>query len=165
MGIFSNLFGANPPVAQPPTLQSIFPAQARNLIVQGKLPTLQTDKLVLGQGEICHFVDVAAIVTEKTHYKSSRVGGSYHMWKGFTIHTGVSTSVPVTDIEYTKGILFFTNKRVVFVANKFGFEQKLNKLTAKSFYSDAAELQFGSKTYVLMLPDGNIAKSALALIV
>lgn len=165
MGIFSSLFGGNPPIKQPPTLQSIFPTQARALVAQGKLPTLQTDKLVLGAGEVCHFVDMAAIVTEKKYYKSERTGASYRVWKGFTMHTGDSTSVPVTEPEYTKGVLFFTNKRIVFVANKYGFDQKIAKLSAKSFYSDAVELQFGNKTYVLMLPDGDIAQSTLGLII
>ncbi len=165
MGIFSALFGGSPPVQQPPPLQSVFPAAARTRITLHKLPTLQTDKLVLAKGETCHFVDMAAIVVERKHYKSRSVGGSYRIWKGFTMRTGDATSIPVTDIAYQKGYLYFTNQRIIFVASKFGFEKKLSKLTAKSFYSDAVELQFGNKTYSLFLPDSGIAKSVLDLII
>lgn len=164
MGIFTNLFGSNPLVAKPPELHSVFPQVAWQKIQSGKLPTIQSDKLILNAGEICHFVDVAAIVTEKTRYKSRRVGGSYRIWRGFTMHTGDSTSVPITEPEYTKGILFITNKRIVFFAEKYGFDQKIIKLSAKKIYSDAITLQFGNKTYGLLLPNGDIVQAVLDLI-
>ena len=66
--------------------------------------------------------------------------------------------------EYTKGILYFTGRRIVFVARKFGFDQKISKLTAVTPYANGMELQFGNKTFTLLLPDGTIAKAALDLI-
>ena len=53
----------------------------------------------------------------------------------------------------------------MFVAGKNGFEQKLSKLTAVTEYSNAIELQFGNKTYRVLLPDGCLAKDVLDLII
>lgn len=165
MGFFDNLFGNNNIQLQPPQLQSILPQQAVSKIASGKLPILTSDKLVISKTEKCHYIEVGEILTERTHYESNRVGGSYHVWKGFTIHRGASRSDPVKEPELTKGILFFTNTRIAFVASKNGFDQKINKLTAVTPYTDAIELQFGNKTYRIFLPDGNIAKSVLDLII
>lgn len=130
----------------------------------GILPNLQADKLILNSGETCHFVDVAAIITEKKHYESRHDGASFRVFKGFTYHTGDTKSVPVVEPEYTKGILYFTGRRIIFVARKFGFDQKISKLTAVTPYTNGMELQFGNKTFTLLLPDGTIAKAALDLI-
>lgn len=163
MGLFSYLFGKEPPI-QPPVLVSILPPQAAQRIYAGMLPNLQADKLILNSGETCHFVDVAAIITEKKHYESRHDGASFRVFKGFTYHTGDTKSVPVVEPEYTKGILYFTGRRIVFVARKFGFDQKISKLTAVTPYTNGMELQFGNKTFTLLLPDGTIAKAALDLI-
>ena len=80
------------------------------------------------------------------------------------MHTGDSTSVPITEPEYTKGILFITNKRIVFFAEKYGFDQKIEKLSAKKVYSDAITLQFGNKTYGLFVPNGDIPQAVIDLI-
>lgn len=163
MGLFSYLFGKEPPI-QPPVLVSILPPQAAQRIYAGMLPNLQADKLILNSGETCHFVDVAAIITEKKHYESRHDGASFRVFKGFTYHTGDTKSVPVVEPEYTKGILYFTGRRIVFVARKFGFDQKISKLTAVTPYTNGMELQFGNKTFTLLLPDGITAKAALDLI-
>ncbi|MCH5162822.1 MAG: hypothetical protein J1G38_04965 [Clostridiales bacterium] len=165
MGLFSNLFGVKPAKQQPPQLQSILPAMAEQELYNGLLPMISVDTIILNTGEACRFVDVAAIVIEKTHYKSSRVGGSYRVFKGFTVHSGNSTSVPVTDIEYTQGVLHFTDKRVIFVAPKNGFEKQIKNLSAVSQYADGIDLQFGSKAFSLLLPNAAAAKCALDLIV
>lgn len=164
MSILTTLFGIVPP-EKPPELSSIYPNQAAQYVQKGKLPTIQVDKLILNQGEVCHFVDVAAAITEKKRYKSVRSGGSYRIFKGYTAHLGRSESVPVAESEYTKGIFFITNQRIVFVANKNGFEQKISKLTAITPYSDGIGLQFNGKSYMLLLPNGENAKLVLDLII
>lgn len=89
MGLFSYLFGKEPPI-QPPVLVSILPPQAAQRIYAGMLPNLQADKLILNSGEICHFVDVAAIITEKKHYESRHDGASFRVFKGFTYITDIA---------------------------------------------------------------------------
>lgn len=101
----------------------------------------------------------------KKRTEAGTTAAVFGVWKGFTYNRGESKSVPEYEREYTKGILFFTDKRIVFVAGKNGFEQKLSKLTAVTEYSNAIELQFGNKTYRVLIPDGCLAKDVLDLII
>ncbi|WP_346698204.1 hypothetical protein [Catenibacillus scindens] len=164
MDILTRFFGFIPP-EKPPILVSIFPQAAAQRIQSGKLPVIQADKIVLGKNEICHFVDVAALFTTKKRYRSSRHGGSYRITKGFTFHLGNSDTVALDEPEYTKGILYITNNRIIFVASRYGFDQRLNKLTAITPYSDGLTLQFGSKSYNLLLPDSETANNAINLLI
>ena len=163
MGFLSTLLGIIPP-EQPPELNSIFPVAAAQKVRNGSLPTIQADKIILSAGEVCHFVDMGAALTEKKKYRRVHSGGSYHMWKGYTAHLGHSESVPISQPEYTKGVFYITNQRVIFVASKNGFDKKINKITAVTPYSDAIGLQFGSKTYTILLPDGETAKLTMDLL-
>ena len=164
MGLLSNLLGIIPP-EQPPELNTIFPATAAQKIRSGSLPTIQADKIILSADEMCHFVDVGAAYTEKRRYQRTHMGGSYHMWKGFTLHTGRGETVPFSEPEYTKGIFYITNHRVIFVASKNGFDKKINKITAVIPYTDAIGLQFGSKTYNILLPDAETARLVIDMLV
>jgi len=164
MGILSSLFGIIPP-EQPPVLNTIFPTAAAQKIRNGVLPTIQADKIILSAGEVCHFVDVGAALTGKKKYRRVHSGGSYHMWKGYTAHLGHSESVPISEPEYTKGIFYITNERVIFVAKNHGFDKKIKNLTAITPYTDAIGLQFGSKTYNLLLPDGETPKLVLDMLI
>lgn len=148
-----------------PTLQSILPSQAVNKIYSGQLPDIQSNKLVLKQGEKCRFVDMCALVTQRRYTWRWNSGTSNRLWKGFTHHVSTGESIPQYDIEFTKGFLYFTDKRIVFVANKHGFERKIEKLTAITDYSDGIVLQFGDKIYSVLLPNGSTAKAALDLLV
>lgn len=165
MGFFSKIFGTggfeNDPI---PQLQTILPFAAMQKIQSGNLPVLQVDKLILKNGELCHFVDVGAIITDRKHYQSRRRGSSVRIAKGWTVHTGSSTSIPVTTAEVTRGVFYITNQRIVFVAKRHGFSQKLEALTAIVPYNNGVELQFGGKTYPIVLPDGGIAKTVIELL-
>ncbi len=162
MGILSKLFGTggfeNDPI---PQLNTILPQTVVQTIEAGKLPNLISDKLVLRKGELCHFVDVGAAVTERKHYQSRRRGSSVRIAKGWVLHNGSSTSVPVVTREITRGYLYITNQRIVFVAHKHGFEKRLKQLTAITPYDNGLELQFGDKIYVVALPNGTWAKQVL----
>lgn len=166
MGILSKTFGTggfeNDPI---PQLVSVLPAAAVLKIQAGQLPVLQSDKLILKRGEICHFIDVSASITDRRHYQSRRRGSSVHMARGWTIHTGSTTSVPVTTSEVTQGIFYITNRRIVFVAKKHGFSQNLTALTAVTPYTNGMDLQFGNKTHRIVLPDGGIAKTVIDLLI
>lgn len=165
MGILSKIFGTggfeNDPI---PQLQTILPPAVMQKIQTGQLPVLQSDKLILKRGEICHFVDISAVITDRRHYQSCRRGSSVRIAKGWTVHTGGTTSVPITTAEVTRGIFYITNQRIVFVAKRHGFSQKLSALTAVTPYSNGLDLQFGSKTYHIVLPDGGIAKTVIDLL-
>ena len=151
--------------AKPPSLQSILPSQAINQIRSGKLPDIHADKLVLKAGEKCRYIEMGAIVTQKKYSYRWNSGSSSRWWKGFTHHVNTGESMPMYEPEFTEGFLYFTDERIVFVAGKYGFDKRISKLSAITEYSDAISLQFGDKTYTILLPDGCIAKETLNLLI
>lgn len=150
---------------KPPALQSILPTQASSLIYSGQLPDIVSNKLVLKQGEKCRYVEMGAIITQKKYSYRWNSGTSYKSLFGSRRYVGTGESIPAYELEFTKGLLYFTDKRVVFVAAKHSFDKKIDKLSAISEYSDGIILQFGDKAYILLLPDGIVAKAALDLLV
>lgn len=62
MGFFDSLFGNK---NQIPTVTSILPDAARQEIIAGRLPILNTDKLFLKKGEKIHFIDKAVNMEQK----------------------------------------------------------------------------------------------------
>ena len=63
-----------------------------------------------------------------------------------------------------KGLLYVTNKRIIFVSDKNAFDKKLKSLTAITPYSNAVQLQFSSKTYTVLVPDGGVVSALVSLI-
>lgn len=164
MGLLSNILGIVPGETSP-QVTSIFPPAAALRIQSGNLPRIQADKIILGSGEICHFVDVGVAYTTKTRRQSNHMGGSYHIAKGFTAHFGQTQSVPISEPHYTKGVLYITNQRIIFVAQENGFDKKLKTLTAITPYLDGIAFQFGAKSHIILLPDAYTATLALDLLI
>jgi len=170
MGILSTLFGGGYVTScpRPPTMISDYPSAAERVLEQGRLPTLNISSLILTSGEDCHFVDKACLLTQKTirHTRRRSCGTSFRIAKGITFRTGGGFSSPVeqTIPVYTPGYLYITNKRIVFTAREKAFDKKLTALSALTPYSDAVGLQFGSKTYNLLLPSAGSARRTLKLL-
>ena len=165
MGLLSYLFGGNSQPQQPPQIISIYPQPAVTKLMAGVLPVVTVDKIILGKGEVCHYVDRAVLMTEKKMRKSQHVGGSYRIFSGSYLHTGDTISEPVSEPDFTKGYFYITNKRTIFVASKNGFDKEIKRITAITPYSNAVDLQFGSKTYILFVPDGNVPKHVFDLLI
>lgn len=164
MGFLDGLFGSN----GDENIPAIMPDGAIDQIRRGITPNMRTDKILLSKGEICHFAERAILVTEKTkrHYEGRNNGYSIRLTKRITYRTGKSKGVPVDDviIEKTKGLIYVTDKRVIFVSDKNAFDKKIKSLTACVPYSNAVKLQFGSSTYTLMVPDGGALSAVISLL-
>ncbi len=166
MGLFSDLF--SPTATQDERIPAIMPPGAIAQIRQGIIPTMRTDRIVLSSGETCHFSERAILVTEKKRkrYEGRSNGFSFRVCRGVTYRTGRNRGVPVeeTYTEKNKGLLYITNQRIIFVSDKNAFEKKLKNLTAITPYSNAIQFQFSSKTFTIMVPDGDAISSLVALI-
>ena len=166
MGLLSNLFGGNKQSDE--NIPAIMPAGAIEQIRRGILPSMNTNQLMLTSGEVCHFSERAIRVTEKKskHYEGGSNGVSIRIAKGVTYRTGRYKGIPVEDISYVKikGLLYITNKRIVFVSDGQAFEKKFKSLTACVPYSNAIKLQFGNTNITLMVPDGNAANMVISMI-
>lgn len=168
MGLFSGIFSPNTPTPADESIPAIMPPGALDQIRRGIVPTMRTDRIMLTQGEICHFSERAILMTEKTQkrYVGSSSGFSFRVCKGVTYRTGQRRGTPVeeTYTEKNKGLLYITNKRIIFVSDKNAFDKKLKSLTAVTPYSNAVQFQFSSKTYTALVPDGGIINALISLI-
>ena len=156
------------PSAPPlPTVQTILPPLARTEIQQGRLPNISSNTVFLKSGEVCHFIDKAILLKDKPRKSYMRTGKSTS-YKGFfgmrhTINRGQTDVEEHADIEQIRGILYITNKRLIFQATKNGVEKQHTLLTSIAPYLNAVELQYGSTHYNLIVPDGALVNMVLKL--
>lgn len=154
---------------QTPIVQSILPDVAKQEILRGRLPILNTNKIFLKNGEQCHYID-KAIYEKKTvrkRYVRRNTGYSVPgLFKGTRINMGGGKTDVVDNVQYDtfRGILYLTNKRIIFVGDANGFDKKIDDLIAVTPYSNCIEMQFPKETLKLFVPDGNITHMALQII-
>jgi hypothetical protein len=161
MGLLDALLGKN----KIPTVTSILPLAAKQEILAGRLPILNTDKLFLKKGEKIHYIDKAINLELKTVKQYRHVGhSSPGLLKGNRWNVGVGKPIEYTEPISHRGILYVTNQRIVFQASEWGFDKTYKYLTAITPYSDACEMQFGNKTYNILVADGNLLYEVLQLV-
>ena len=167
MGLLDWLF--KQPQPQIPTVPSILPDIAKNEIKQGRLPHINVDVLFVKRGEICHYADRAILIVDKKkkvvhsiNHGFSTPGlfkGNRHHWGG-----GISTVDEQKEIEHYKGMLYVTNKRIIFSSKDIGFDKQYRYLSSVKPYSNAIELQYGSTIYSIFVPDGSIVYTVIQML-
>lgn len=158
MGLLDFFFGGN----TVPTVTSLLPDAAKQEILAGRLPRLNTDSLFLKKGEYCCYIDKAILLVNKTkkvyrHHSTSTPGlfeGNRHSW-------GSGQAKEYIETQQFKAILYITNQRIILQCKNQGFDKQFRYLSAVKPYSNGIELQFGNKTYCLVLPDGTIPHEAI----
>lgn len=161
MGFLDNLFGFN----QIPTVTTILPDAAKQEIMAGRLPILNTDKVFLKRGEKIHYLDKAINLEEKTVKQYRHVGHSGPgLLEGNRYNVGQAKPIEHKELVQHKGILYVTNQRIIFQAKEWGFDKTYRYLTAIQPYSNACDMQFGNKSYQMIVPDGNVLYAVLQLI-
>ncbi len=152
-----------------PIVPSALPDAARQQILRGQLPTLQLNNLFLKSGEICHYADRAIYekrTVSKRRVRKNRGYSTPGLFKGTRVHFGGGESEFIEDEKFStiKGVLYVTNKRIIFVADHDGFDRKIDDLIAVTPYANCIELQFSNETLKLFVPDGNLLHKVLRLI-
>ena len=142
---------------------SILPAGAAQDLLAGKLPKINTDSIFLKQGEYCVYIDKAIRNVEKTQRIGHYAGSSYKGLLGNPVRYGVSHKHEYQENFQYKGILYITNKRVIFQAQEQGFERNHTKLTAIEPFDNGVRLQYGDTSFELIVHDGAIVNAALKL--
>ena len=162
MGFFDALFGNK---NQIPTVTSILPDAARQEIISGRLPILNTDKLFLKKGERIYYIDKAVNIEEKKVKEYRHTGHSFPgLFEGSRWNYGRGKAVEHIEVVQHRGILYVTNQRIVFQAKEWGFDKTYRYLSAITPYSNACEMQFGNKSYCLIVADGSVLNHVLKLI-
>ena len=162
MGFFDALFGNK----QLPTVTSILPDAAKQEIMAGRLPIINTDSIFPKKGERVHYIDKAMnMEIKKTkiyeHFGVSRPG---LILKENRVNYGRGRPIEKEENVYHAGVLYITNQRVIFQAKENGFDKSFKYLTAFVPYSNGIEMQFGNKSYTLLVADGSIVNEVLQLI-
>lgn len=160
---FLDLFRPKPTT---PIVSSILPDVAKQEIMHGRLPILNTNKIFLKSGEQCHYIDKAIYEKKTVRKRYVRRNNGYSMpglFKGTRIQIGGGNTDVVDNVQYDtfRGILYITNKRIIFVGDANGFDKKIDDLIALTPYSNCVELQFSKETVKLFVPDGNITHAVL----
>ena len=163
---FLDLFRQKPTT---PIILSILPDVAKQEIMRGRLPILNTNKIFLKPGEQCHFIDKAIYEKETIRKRYVRRNAGYSipgLFKGTRIHMGGGNTDVVDSVNYEtyRGILYITNRRIIFVGEQGGFDKKIDDLIAISPYSNCIELQFSKETYKLFVPEGGVANAVFQLV-
>lgn len=63
-----------------------------------------------------------------------------------------------------RGVLYITNRRIIFQGEQEGFDLKVDDLIAITPYSNCVELQTSKAHYKIFVPNGNVAHTVLRLI-
>lgn len=162
MGLLDVLFGNT---NQIPIVTTILPIAAKNEIMAGRLPILNTDNVFLKKGEKIHFIDKAVNLEEKIIKEYRHVGHSAPgLFKGTRWSAGRGKTLERTELVQHRGILYITNQRIIFQAKEWGFDKTYRYLTAITPYNNACELQFGKKTYCMVVAEGDVVYQVLQLI-
>jgi hypothetical protein len=167
MDFFDFLTGRK--VQKSPAVSSIMPAAAVTEIEQGRLPHLNANTIFLKNGEVCHYIDKAILIKDRVKRTATRTGGGYSIpgfFKGMRIYRnrGKTNYDEYTVSEQFRGILYITNKRIIFQANKNGFDKGHTSLSSMAPYANAVELQYGSTNYTLLVADGNLVHKVVNII-
>ena len=165
MGFF-DLFKPQPTT---PIVTTILPDVARQEIMRGGLPILNTNKIFLKAGEQCHYIDKAIYEKKTVKKRYVRRNNGYSvpgLFKGTRINMGGGHTDVIDNVSYDtiRGILYITNKRIIFVGDQTGFDKKISELIALTPYSNCVELQFSKDNYKIFVPDGNVTHMVLQLI-
>ena len=155
---------------QVPTVQSILPPAAANEIMCGRLPILNTNRIFLKGGETCHYIDKALYEKKivKKRYVQHNRGTSYPgiLFHDIRHHYGKGYTDVTDNVQYEiyRGILYITNRRIIFQDEQGGFEINLNDLSAITPYGNCVELQCKNKNYKIFVPNGGVTHQVLQLI-
>ena len=159
MGIL-DLFRPKP---KTPVIIPILPDLARQEILNGRLPILNTDKVFLKRGEKCHYIDKAIYEKRTVRKRYVRRG---HTYKGKYINWNDGQTDQVDNVQYSthRGILYLTNRRMIFVGEHEGFDERIENIIAVQPYSNCIEIQFSKAQYKIFVPDGNLVHAVLKLV-
>lgn len=158
MGLFFNK-------QQMQIVDSVLPIAAKQEIMASRLPQLNTDRVFLKKGEVCSYIDKAILNVKVKKKIVKRVGhSSPGFFKGTRINTGFSKPDEYTETKQQKGILYITNKRIIFQAGDHAFDKQHRYLSSIEPYSNAVILQYGYTTYEMIVPDGSIVNHVLKLV-
>lgn len=113
---------------------------------------LQNVSMKLKQDEACYFEGEG--ISYHTKDVVSGYGRSMRIMRGYSVHrsNGYSDAVRQTVRTPYPGRLFITNERIVFLAERYGFDIGFNKISNITMYNEYLEVFSSSKFYRVFTP-------------
>ena len=133
-----------------------------NLSAKETLDKLMPDKedvgLSFSSNEICYYQGGARSYIEKnivTRYENSSAGVNVHIMRGLSVRTGGSTTVPIREnVSQTyEGTLIITNKRIILLAEKNGFNIEKTKIDLIEPFLNGFRLYSSNRCYTVITYD------------
>ena len=138
-------------------------------IQDGNLPEITDVPVILGTGEVAHYFAPARRYITKTKAvgrTGGRGGVSVRVAKGVTVHTGRSAGQTIYDdvTDTFNGSIVLTNRRLIFVAERNGFDVKLSSISA-IVPGTLIMIQSGSKSFMMEIaqPEYFVVAASIAL--
>lgn len=169
MGFFDLFFGQPQSKNNFSNITSIMSQDDIDEIEMGHFPSIDTNEIYLQKNEICYYADRARLMNEKTvkEYMRKMTGVGGPLFLGLHVHYGNYQKIQTgehVEREFFDGKLFVTNKRTIFLEKEQGFDKRHTTITAIKPYSDGIEIQYGSKTYSIFVPDGYLLNDLFELL-
>lgn len=129
--------------------------------LEARFPVIPTDAIYLQAGEKCYFQGMVQLVERKQQkeYVHESIGyATSGLFKGSRAGSGVSWSREIgehTEMRTYSGMLYVTNKRTIFVEVNKGFDKRHTSISAINRYSDSLEIQYGSRTYLIVTSESD----------
>ena len=136
---------------KPKNYNSIMSKEIIDKIHVGELTNINVDTVNLGEDEYCYYVDRGQTYKEKTittGYTGKSAGMSFKVADGVSYRTGSSGSRAIRETQRTtyNGILYITNKRVIYSSIDESFDKPIEKITSVMEIDGGLLIQIGSKT-------------------
>ncbi len=136
--------------------KSLMSKENLNMINEGKLPNIVVSNINLSKDEICFYLDIGYTFKDKiitTGYTGKNNGFSIKIMKGLTYRIGGSGGKVIRESERTtyKGIIYITNKRVIYTSTNECFDRTFDKITSVVEAKDGIIVQIGSSLYSIIL--------------
>lgn len=129
--------------------------------ISDSFPVIPTSDIYLQAGEKCYFKGIIQLVDSKIQkdYIHKSLGHSTPgLLKGNRWGSSVSWLKEIgehTEVQYYTGVLYVTNKHSIFVEKTKEYDKRHTSISAINEYSDGLEIQYGSKTFVIMTDEAN----------
>lgn len=122
----------------------------------------------LAKDEICFYKGKARSKKTKniiTRYNRQSIGFSIRLMKGVSVRPGTGVSTPVREdvTETYEGDLYITNKRLILLAPKYGFDVQRTKISTIEPFRNGFRLYVGEKNYDVITFDMNTITSIINL--
>lgn len=122
------------------------------------LTPLENVSINLKKDEVCFYMQKAQSIKIKnvvTHYESGNTGLNIKLSKNISYHTGKNIGKAIRENVYEQypATLYITNMRIILIAEKYGFDLRIDKILSTQVRTDGLIFQIGEKTYSVLTDD------------